>query len=139
VERHNSSDFSRREFSALALPLALWAYAALSTPSTSQPPPRVPSNVAWTEEIVTEASAGNAFRGLLLAKHCEHCHGSEGFSANRDIPNLAAMDRLSFWKQMDDFSSRKRNSAVMRSISAPLKRPDFADLGRLLLRVARFS
>jgi cytochrome c553 len=113
---------------ALAFPVALWAYGALSAPSKSQPSPRVPSNVAWTEETVAQASMGNVFRGLLLAKHCEHCHGSEGFSAEGQIPNLAGMDRLSFWKQMDDFASRKRNSTPMSAIVATLNRTDFADL-----------
>jgi cytochrome c553 len=108
---------------ALAFPVALWAYGALSAPSTAQP-----SNVAWTEETVAQASMGNVFRGLLLAKHCEHCHGNEGFSAEGQFPNLAGMDRLSFWKQMDDFASRKRNSTPMSAIAATLNRTDFADL-----------
>ena len=102
------------------------------TPSSlraiGQPPARAPSFVAWESETVLEASQGDALRGLLLAKRCDHCHGSEGFSANANIPNLAGMERLAFWKEMEDFASGKRNSAVMSSIAAPLTRQDSADL-----------
>ncbi len=104
-----------------------FAFFLASSSSTSQPP-RVPSNVAWTSPTINEASHGNALRGLLIAKRCEHCHGSEGFSANSDIPNLAAIDPLSFWKQMQDFASRKRNSAIMSPVAAPLSHADVADL-----------
>ncbi len=128
MERRNHLGLRPSVFSALVLPLALGAYIALSASSTSQPSPRVPSNVAWTEETVGETSTGSAFRGLLLAKHCEHCHGGEGFSASGEIPNLAGMDRLSFWKQTEDFASRKRNSAVMSNAVAQLDSADFADL-----------
>src|SRR5271166_3626096 len=55
----------------------------------SEPPVRVPSNVAWTEETLTMVSSGDAFRGLLLARRCNHCHGEEGFSSVPDFPNLA--------------------------------------------------
>lgn len=115
-------------FPAFALPVLFAAWLSVSSSSTSQPSPRVPSNVAWTRSTLDEASHGDALRGLLLAKRCEHCHGSEGFSASPDIPNLADMDRLSFWKQMLDFASHKRNSAIMSPMAAVLSHADVADL-----------
>lgn len=124
-KRHRSI---RTAFSASALPVLFCAFFFGSSSSTSQPSPRISSNVAWTRATIDEASHGEALRGLLIAKHCEHCHGSEGFSAIPDIPNLAGMDRLSFWKQMLDFASRKRNSAIMSPIVAPLSHVDVADL-----------
>jgi cytochrome c553 len=125
---HSGAEVNRTAFSAISLPILFGGLLFLYALPSSQPAPRVPSNVAWTEETLAETSSGNAFRGLLLAKQCEHCHGSEGFSANGQIPNLAGMDRLSLWKQMDDFAWRKRNSAVMSRIAGTLNRTDFADL-----------
>ena len=72
-------------------------------------PLRVPSNVAWTARTIALASSGNALRGLLIARRCDRCHGREGFSSNASVPNLAAMDRLVVWKQLDDFRSGKRS------------------------------
>jgi cytochrome c553 len=100
-----------------------------SASASAQPAARVPSNVAWTEQTVREASAGDALQGLVLARRCDHCHGPEGFSANANIPNLAGMERMALWKQMEDFASRKRDSPVMSAIATPLTPRDFANLG----------
>lgn len=108
----------------LSLPLLL-----LGTPAENdQPPLRVSSEVAWTHETVRIASGGDAFRGSLLGRQCGHCHGSEGFSSEPAIPNLAGIDRLSIWKQMQDFHSGKRSSAVMQPIASLLTAQDAADL-----------
>jgi cytochrome c553 len=91
----------------LAIPL-LWlrGNSAAQQPN-GEPPVRVPSNVAWTRETLALLSSGDPFRGLLLARRCNHCHGEEGFSAVPVFPNLAGEDRLSFWKQMEEFSLRE--------------------------------
>ncbi|HME34844.1 MAG TPA: hypothetical protein VKF84_06370 [Candidatus Sulfotelmatobacter sp.] len=104
------------------------AKPASATPANSGPPVRIPSNVAWTEETLKIVSDGDAFRGLLLARRCNHCHGEEGFSPVAAFPNLAGMDRLSFWKQMQDFQSGKRGSPVMEPIAQGLSERDSADL-----------
>ena len=95
----------------------------------SEPALRVPSDVAWTGETLAIISKGDAFRGLLLARRCNHCHGEEGFSAVAMIPNLAGIDGLSFWKQMEDFKSGKRSSAVMQEVASRSSAKDSADLG----------
>ncbi len=106
------------------LPLLL-----LANPSDrNQPPVRVPSDVAWTPETIQLAASGNAFRGSLLARQCAHCHGAEGFSSESAIPNLAGMDRLSNWKELQDFHSGKRSSPVMEPIAAMLSAQDSADV-----------
>lgn len=97
-------------------------------PENSAPPVRVPSDVAWTEETLTLISSGDAFRGLLLARRCNHCHDEEGFSSVSAFPNLAGVDRLSFWKQMQDFRSGKRISPVMQDIAEGFSARDAADL-----------
>ena len=89
---------------------------------------QVPSNVAWTPETIAAASAGDAFRGLLLAKRCDHCHGAEGFAAVGYTPNLAGMNTLAIWKQLEDFRAHKRMSRVMGPIAESLSSRDVADV-----------
>lgn len=91
-------------------------------------PDHVPSYVTWTSETIAAASSGNAFRGMLLARRCEHCHGAEGFSPVASTPNLASMDKLAIWKQLEDFKSHKRRSAVMEPIAESLADRDVADV-----------
>lgn len=93
-----------------------------------EPSVRIPSSVAWTGETLAIISRGDAFRGLLLARRCNHCHGEEGFSSVPAFPNLAGEDRLSFWKQMQDFRSGKRTSPVMQGIAEGFSARDSADL-----------
>ena len=113
----------------------LLAFALLSLKGDSraqqpkeEPPVRIPSYVAWTQETFALVNSGDAFRGLLLARRCNHCHGEEGFSALPVYPNLAGDDRLSFWKQVEDFRSAKRTSSVMEEIAKGLSTRDAADL-----------
>jgi len=90
----------------------------------------VPSNVAWTPETVAFASSGDAFRGLLIARRCNHCHGSEGFSSEAAVPNLAGEDLLYLWKQLEDFRSGKRESHVMQPIAGALSPRDMTDVAK---------
>jgi cytochrome c553 len=64
------------------------------------------------------ASNGDAFRGSLLVKRCDHCHGVEA----------SATDRLAVWKELQDFRYGKRISPVMQPIAAILSARDSADL-----------
>ena len=95
-----------------------------------EPPVRVPSNVAWTPETIAFASSGDAFRGLLIARRCNHCHGSEGFSSEAAVPNLAGEDLLYLWKQLEDFRSGKRESHVMQPIAGALSPRDMTDVAK---------
>ena len=121
MRRHNSAIST----SVLAVCAVFLTAAA---PPLPQPPVRIPSNIAWTEETLDIASNGDPFRGLLIARRCEHCHGHQGFSANASIPNLAGVDRLVIYKQLDDFRSRKRPFAIMQEIAASLSPHDSADV-----------
>jgi cytochrome c553 len=91
-------------------------------------PDRIPSYVAFTPETIAAASSGSAFRGMLLARRCEHCHGAEGFSPVGSTPNLAGMNNLAIWKQLEDFRDRKRQSRPMVPIAESLSGRDQADL-----------
>ena len=112
----------------LVIPLLLLESDAPAQPGNTEPPVRVSSNVAWTDETLALISSGDAFRGLLLARRCNRCHGEEGFSSVPVFPNLAGEDRLSFWKQMQDFRSGKRTSPVMADIADGLSARASADL-----------
>ncbi|MGA7906815.1 MAG: c-type cytochrome [Candidatus Sulfotelmatobacter sp.] len=76
---------------------------------------------------------------MLLAKRCEHCHGSEGFSVMASTPNLAGLDKLALWKQLEDFRTQKRQSQVMEPIAASLSPRDMADLVAYLAMLPVFS
>ncbi|HZZ15739.1 MAG TPA: hypothetical protein VFE08_07250 [Candidatus Sulfotelmatobacter sp.] len=96
--------------------------------ASSAAPEQVPSLVTWTPENIAAASSGDAFRGLLLAKRCDHCHGSEGFSPVASTPNLAGMNTLAIWKQLQDFRTHKRRSRVMEPIAASLSPRNVTDV-----------
>jgi cytochrome c553 len=112
---------------SLALIAGLTA-SSLNLQARDNPPDRIPSYVAWTPETIAAASGGDAFRGMLLAKRCDHCHGAEGFSPIASTPNLAGMDKLATWKQLEDFRTRKRLSRVMEPIATSLSSRDVADV-----------
>jgi cytochrome c553 len=102
--------------------------AALLADARENAPDRIPSYITWTPETIAAASHGDAFRGMLLARRCDHCHGAEGFSAAASTPNLASLDKLAIWKQLQDFRSHKRSSRVMEPIAESLASRDLADL-----------
>jgi flagellin-like protein len=103
---HVRRGFSWRVGTAITLAVTLVAATAASAlwlQARANSPDRIPSYVAWTPETLAAASRGDAFRGMLLARRCDHCHGPEGFSAVGYTPNLAGIDRLAIWKQLEDF------------------------------------
>ena len=87
-----------------------------------------PSNVAWTEENLAIASNGDAFRGSLLVKRCDHCHGVEGFMR----PAYHSKSRLPrpacCLEELQGFHYGKQISPVMQPIAAILSARDSADL-----------
>ena len=102
-------------------------------------PDRVPSYVSWTSETVTTASSGDAFRGLLLARRCDHCHGAEGFSDRASTPNLTGIGKLAIWKQLQDFRSHKRISRVMEPIAGSLSSQDVEDVVAYYSKLPMFT
>jgi cytochrome c553 len=119
--------------------VAATAASELLLQARTDPPDRIPSYVAWTPETIAAASHGDAFRGLLLAKRCDHCHGVEGFSAEASIPNLVGMDRLAIWKQLEDFRTHKRRSRAMDPIAESLSSRDVADVVAYYAKLPAFA
>jgi cytochrome c553 len=113
--------------------------SSLLVQARETPADRIPSYVAWTQETIAAASAGDAFRGMLLAKRCDHCHGSEGFSSTASTPNLAGMDKLAIWKQLEDFRTFKRRSRAMEPIAESLSSRDEADVVAYYAKLPVFS
>ncbi len=119
--------------------LVVLAAGALLLQAGDNPPDRIPSYVAWTPETIAAASTGDAFRGLLLAKRCDHCHGDEGFSARASTPNLAGLNKLAIWKQLEDFRTQKRPSHTMDPIAASLSPHDEADVVAYFAKLPIFT
>ncbi|MGA8503061.1 MAG: c-type cytochrome [Candidatus Sulfotelmatobacter sp.] len=107
--------------------------------ANDNPPDHIPSYVAWTPATIAAASSGDAFRGLLLARRCDHCHGAEGFSAVGYTPNLAGIDRLAIWKELEDFRSHKRLSREMNPIAESLSPRDVADVVAYFAKLPAFA
>jgi cytochrome c553 len=134
VRRASSSSTRRNPIRSLATALILFLllpllFGATFLLQTSSPlVTRIPSNIAWTSETLVRASGGDAFHGMLLARRCDHCHGTEGFSPAASSPNLAGIDRPSIWKQLEDFRTQKRISPVMQPIASSLSERDVADV-----------
>jgi cytochrome c553 len=129
--RHLRRSFQQRLKIATVLTFVLLATVALTSLSQkvrAGRPERIPSYVAWTPATVAAASSGDAFRGMLLARRCAHCHGDEGFSPVGSTPNLASMNKLAIWKQLEDFRSHKRRSPAMVPIAESLSARDAADV-----------
>jgi cytochrome c553 len=139
---HSRGSFRLRLSAAITLVLTLVAGLTASSQlpqARENPPDRIPSYVAWTPETIRAASAGDAFRGMLLAKRCEHCHGAEGFSPVASTPNLASMDRLAIWKQLEDFRTHKRTSRAMEEIAESLSSRDVVDVVAYYAKLPVFS
>jgi cytochrome c553 len=130
---------TRLRGTSLALALLVGIAAKSFLEAGDNPPDRVPSYVEWTPETIAAASAGNAFRGLLLARRCDHCHGAEGFSAAGYTPNLAGMDKLAIWKELEDFRAHKRLSRAMEPIAESLSSRDVADVVAYYSRLPIFQ
>ena len=139
MQHNNLRSFSFSKFARVAAVVLAASSLLLVASDSDNASPRIPSNVSWTTETLAAASSGDAFRGLLLAKRCEHCHGAEGFSAKGAIPNLAGMDRLALWKQLADFRSHKRTSRTMEPIAGSLSTRDVADVVAYYVKLPVFT
>ena len=80
------------------------------------------------ERSMTRDGANDAVgRGATLALNCTMCHGAQGISAS-ESPNLAGQYPEVVIKQLHDFRSGKRSSALMEAISQSLSDRNIDDL-----------
>ena len=84
---------------------------------------------------ITAVSIG---RGATLALRCTMCHGARGLS-EANSPNLAGQDPISIYKQLGDFRSGARASAIMAPLVAELSDADMRDLAAYYAYLPRQS
>jgi cytochrome c553 len=78
-------------------------------------------------QMLQGASAESIGRGATLALRCTMCHGARGLS-QADSPNLAGQSPVAIYKQLNDFKTGARTSAVMAPLMAGLSDADMRDL-----------
>jgi cytochrome c553 len=96
--------------------------------NTIQPPLKVPTYSAWTETTIRQARSGDPKRGEFIASNCTACHVEQALASEHWIPNLAGLDRLVVYKQLDDFRSGTRLSGPRSAIAQSLTPQQYADV-----------
>ncbi|HJW23561.1 MAG TPA: c-type cytochrome [Rhodocyclaceae bacterium] len=86
-----------------------------------------PSEVIVTATMMQPADSLSIGRGATLAMQCTMCHGARGMS-RADSPNLAGQYEEAIYKQLRDFKSGHRRSAVMAPLVQNLGDQDMRDL-----------
>jgi cytochrome c553 len=85
------------------------------------------TRVEVVPQMLQGASAEAIGRGATLALRCTMCHGARGLS-QADIPNLAGQYPVAIYKELVDFKTGARASAVMAPLVADLSDKDMRDL-----------
>jgi cytochrome c553 len=85
------------------------------------------TDVVLTRAMARDGSDTAVGRGATLALNCTMCHGAQGQSSS-NAPNLAGQYPEVLMKQLLDYRSGKRSSAVMQAIGQNLAERDMADL-----------
>ena len=85
------------------------------------------TNVEVVPQMLQGASAESIGRGATLALRCTMCHGARGLS-QADTPNLAGEYPITIYKELVDFKTSARASAVMAPLVADLRDADMRDL-----------
>lgn len=99
---------------------AKWAGVSTATDANA-------SEVFLEPSMTHPAKADSVGRGATLALNCTMCHGAKGISAS-DSPNLAGQYPEVVIKQLHDYKSGRRQSALMESIARNLSDRDIDDL-----------
>src|SRR3954470_4194518 len=78
------------------------------------------TRVAWSAELMQALDRPSAI-GAQLAAACTACHGKDGRSVDPKLyPDLAGQSAVALYKQLNDFKSGSRASAVMGPLAQPL-------------------
>src|SRR5271165_1545369 len=85
------------------------------------------TSVEIDPQMLQGASAESIGRGATLALRCTMCHGARGLS-QADTPNLAGQYPVTIYKELVDFKTGARASAVMAPLVADLSDADMRDL-----------
>jgi cytochrome c553 len=106
--------------------------SAAGLPQRTVPVPTGKVGPRLTEAVLTPTmlarpSQESIGRGATLAHRCAICHGPTGLS-RADSPNLAGQYASVIYKQMLDFRSGARTSAIMSPFAANLTDQEIADV-----------
>lgn len=85
------------------------------------------TDVVVTQQIMPAPSARSIGEGATLALRCTMCHGARGLS-QADSPNLAGQYATVVYKQLRDYKSGARTSAVMMPLATGLSDAEMRDL-----------
>jgi cytochrome c553 len=108
---------------------AAGAPARYQNPALPDDKAAYPTNVIVNSQMMGTVDAASVGRGATLALQCSMCHGARGTaSAGTDAPHLAGQPPSSTYKQLRDFKSGHRPSAVMQPLAANLSDQDMHDL-----------
>jgi cytochrome c553 len=115
-------------------PAALWDMICSAAGIPRAAPPSEPADravmtsaVIVTPQTLSHPSAVSIGRGATLALQCAICHGARGLS-QADTPNLAGQYAASIYKELQDFKSGARTSAVMSPQVVNLTDQDMQDV-----------
>ena len=86
-----------------------------------------PTSVIVSAHMMSTGPAGSVGTGATQAMSCTMCHGARGTSP-ADTPHLAGQPASSTYKQLRDYASGHRRSAVMRPLVADLSDQAMRDL-----------
>jgi cytochrome c553 len=78
------------------------------------------TRVAWSAQLMEALDRPSAI-GAQLGTACAACHGKDGRSVDTKLyPDLAGQSAVALYKQLNDFKSGSRASAVMAPLAQPL-------------------
>jgi cytochrome c553 len=89
-------------------------------------------------QMLSGATAESIGRGATLGLRCTMCHGARGLS-QADSPNLAGQSPVAIYKQLNDFKTGARASAIMAPLVANLSDADKRDLAAYYAYLPRLS
>ena len=96
------------------------------------------TRVVVTPQMLSGASAESIGRGATLALRCTMCHGARGMSL-ANTPNLAGQDPIAIYKQLVDFQTGARKSAIMAPVAVGLSDADMRDIAAYYAYLPRVS
>ncbi len=85
------------------------------------------TQVEVSPQMLRRADADSIGSGATLALRCTMCHGPRGLS-QAEAPNLAGQYAVAIYKELMDFKTGARPSAVMEPLAADLSDADMRDL-----------
>ena len=96
------------------------------------------TQVEIVPQMLANPDAVSIGRGATLALRCTMCHGARGLS-DANSPNLAGQYPIVIYKQLVDFKTGVRVSAVMAPLVADLSDADMRDLAAYYAYLPRLT